>query len=192
MDLQCVVGRNSRGCVEFRIGGIPDVGDALVGVAAIDIKLHRLPIWQIQGASQESATIGRRARLDRIAVRIKLRIRRSGWVRADRCGAAERIGRGGNSCLIERYGNDFMPAKGVYRADINREIIARLPLNIEGRIHGVGKLVVSRVRRKIKWRIAVLYAGSVWHSRDASAWIDRGDGPGITRGRGLKGWSPGT
>jgi hypothetical protein len=33
--LQSVVGRNSRGRVFFRIAGIPDVGDALVDVAAI-------------------------------------------------------------------------------------------------------------------------------------------------------------
>src|ERR1700688_3863049 len=84
-----------------------------------------------------------------------------------------------------------MAPEGIHIPDIDREIVARLPLDVEGRVHRIGKLIIPRVRRKIKRSIAVLYAGGIWHGSNAGIWIDRGNGVRISRGRSLKGCSPG-
>ena len=61
-----------------------------------------------------------------------------------------------------------MPAEGIHPADIDRQIVARLPLDVERGVHGIGKLVVPRVGRQIKRNVAVLEAGGIRQSRNAS------------------------
>ena len=43
-----------------------------------------------------------------------------------------------------------MPAKAIHKSDVNCQVIARLPLNIERAIHCIGKLVLWRINAQVE------------------------------------------
>src|SRR4029077_9396562 len=99
-------------------------------------------------------------------------VERSRRVGADRRGTAEWIGGRGDPGLVERNRNDFVPPESVHAADIDGQIISRLPLNVEGRVHGVGQLVIAGVSRQEKGNIAVLDSASIRERRRQEVAVD--------------------
>ena len=55
-----------------------------------------------------------------------------------------------------------MTAEGVHVPDINRKIAARLPLNVQGRIHGVGQLVGPVIDSQIEGLVSLLREDFHW------------------------------
>ena len=58
--------------------------------------------------------------------------------------------------MVEGDGNYLMTPQVADVADVDREVAARLPLNVQRLVHGIGKLISPRVGSQIKWDIAIL------------------------------------
>ncbi len=65
-----------------------------------------------------------------------------------------------------------MPAKAIHISNINRQIVSRLPLNIERAIHRIGELVAPRVNAQVKGYSAAFDQRRV--GQDYTRWISRG------------------
>src|SRR5580704_13395038 len=86
-----------------------------------------------------------------------------------------RVGRRGDLSLVERYGNDFVASQIPDIANLNRKIVARLPLDIEYLIERVGELVSPVVICKRKQlrstrngcRVRQSYGGGIARGRSA-------------------------
>src|ERR1700728_2070036 len=131
-----MVGRYSGRGVRLRFRRVPDVGNTQVNVSALKRLQVRLPIGQ-------RVRIKKRISEDRVAVRVVL-LKRSSLAN----GAARRR----NLRLVERQGNYGMTPQVADVADLDREIVPRLPLNIQRLVHGVRKLVRAVVVREREQR----------------------------------------
>src|ERR1700728_2978739 len=124
MGLERVVSRDTGGGVGLRFGGIADIGDAQVDIPAFKCLQVRLPVGQRLGS--ESGGIEYRVSVCKVLL-----------VRAS---LQEGMGRRGNLRLIERQGNDLMAAQIADVSNVDREVFAGLPLNVQCLIHRVGEL----------------------------------------------------
>src|SRR6266481_3217029 len=122
MCLKRIVRRNAGRLVRFGFGGVANVRDAKVNVAALVGCQHlALAIWQ---GDWVKAVVRIE---DGIAIGVLLSM---DWIR-----------RGSNSCLVERHGDNLMAAEVADVADLDGEIFTGLPLNIEGVVDGVRQFV---------------------------------------------------
>src|SRR5581483_12143756 len=102
-------------------GGISDIGNAKIDVAAFVSREIGLSVRE--GCRGAGVVIARRC-LHRVSVSVYLAVDRVRWA----C----------DLCLIEGNGNDLMTAEIADIADIDGQIIARLPLPVECVVDGVG------------------------------------------------------
>ncbi len=129
--LQRVVSRDSGRGVTFRFRRISKVGDAQIHVAAFVIGEKQAFVVLVgdTGRSWEDAIYWVR---NGIAVGVLLRVRELGW---------KDVGRRGDAGLVERNGNDSVAAKVADVSDLDSQIVAWLPLNVERVVDGVRQLV---------------------------------------------------
>ncbi len=114
MCLERVVGVDAGGLVVDGLGRVADIGHAMVDVAALIVGQVRRSVGQIDAA-------------DGVAVGVILPVNRRR--------------RGRDVGLVERNRNDLMTADVADVADIDREVVARLPLNIQRVVEGIRQLV---------------------------------------------------
>src|SRR5579862_8403481 len=122
MSLQCVISGNASCRVGFGLCGVADVGDAKIDVSAFKGLEIGLAIREVNRRIRKSGVL----RDDRIPVSVILLERRSlelgvRWSHDLR--------------LIKRQRNNRMTSKISDVTDIDREIVARLPLDIKRLIH---------------------------------------------------------
>jgi hypothetical protein len=64
-----------------------------------------------------------------------------------------------------------MPTKAIHIPNVNRQIVARLPLNIKRRVHSVGELVVPLIGAQIEGYFAKLKTCCIRQSGNTSDWV---------------------
>src|SRR5690242_12692142 len=89
-----------------------------------------------------------------------------------------------------------MPAEAAHITDVHRQVVARLPLNVQRAVHSVGKFVVPRIRAQIEgWRTARDVGADILGTRHATkagrsgGWNDGCRIPGGINDRGSPGES---
>src|ERR1700761_3872183 len=89
-----------------------------------------------------------------------------------------RRGGTGDAGLVERHGNDLMPAQIADIANFYGDVVARLPLNVERVVVSVGKRVLAVVDTKRDRLAAIADRGQVREivAEVRSLRIDRGRG----------------
>src|SRR5579864_8821801 len=128
MSLQCVISGNASCSVGFGLCGVADVGDAKIDVSAFKSLEIGLPIREVNRRVRKTGVLSD----NRIPVGVVLLERRSFefWIR-----------RGDDLRLIEGQRNNRMSSKISDVTDVDCEIVARLPLDVERLVHGIGELV---------------------------------------------------
>ncbi len=142
-----MIGGDARGGVGLGFRRIADVGNAKVDVAAFVGgdhggtvgQAHELAAEAVAGIAVGSVRAGggiqgwiaARGSEDAVTVSVIL--------------AVDGMRRRGDLRLVKRNGNDFVAAEVADVADFDQEIAARLPLDVESLIHGVGKFVFAVV-----------------------------------------------
>ena len=103
----------------------------------IEVSMHCSPAVYAQAAGFRVGLQPEGAN-DRVAIRVILAVDRVRGCRDLR--------------LIERYGNDFVAPEVSDVADLNGEVVAGLPLNIQDLIESIGKLILPIVIRECEQR----------------------------------------
>src|SRR5665213_3955779 len=132
MRLQCVIRGYSFSVVGLRFIRNPDVRIAQIHIAAFRRGDHWLTGWQNEWASVRELVVSTGARicLSGITVGVRLRPGCAG-VGAFGRRSAQRVRWSRGSRLIERDRNNLVATESVHIPDIDGQIVARLPLNIE-------------------------------------------------------------
>ena len=153
VGLQRVVSRNSRGLVTFRFRRVANVGHAQIHVAAFIVGEVGLTVRQVLKVEVRID--------DGIPVGVILLERSTGmdWVR----------GRS-DARLIERNRDHFMSAEIPDVADLDGQIVPRLPLNVKCVVDGVGKLVGAVVGCKGEQLLLFCDACRYPGSRNCGVW----------------------
>ena len=123
MGLQGVVSGNASRYVRQRFGRIAYIRDAKIDVATFIVVQVRLAVGQIDG--------GAGAVLKSVSICVGLPM--------------DGVCRRSDTGLIERKRYDFMTAEIADIADLNSEVVARLPLNIERLIDSIGQFVAVSI-----------------------------------------------
>ncbi len=74
-----------------------------------------------------------------------------------------------------------MPAQSVDVADINSEIAAWLPLNIQRRVHGVGEFIAPVIHAQVERHLPRFETGRVWQVSEPSVRIRASNSGRIAR-----------
>ncbi len=124
VDLQSVIGIDASSLVGDRFSRVSNIRNAKVDVAAFIV-------GQVGGAIGQllSVVVGV---ADGVAVAVILLIGATGERRA---------GRRSDTGLVEGDRDDLMPAAIADEADLDRQIVARLPLDVKSVVEGVRQLV---------------------------------------------------
>src|SRR5208282_5528369 len=118
---------DTGGGVGLRLGGVTDVGNAQVDIPAF----KRLQVRLIIGQQRRCESIVVK---DRVAVSVVL-------LKTQRITLQNGVGRRSDLRLVEWQGNDLVTAQVADIADVDGEVVTRLPLNVESLVERVGKLV---------------------------------------------------
>src|SRR5882757_9720128 len=124
------LGRDTGCLVSLGFGRVSNIRDAKVNVAALIGGKIGLAIGQGGGCAVVKAE-GLARLLHSIAVGIRL--------------AVDGVSGRGNTGLVEGYWDDLVTAKVADVSELDGEVIARLPLDVQGVVDGVGQLVVLGV-----------------------------------------------
>ena len=128
VGLQRIVGGDAGRRVRLGLGGIPDVGNAQVDVSSFKSLLIRLTVGQVNRWIREECVFCD----DRVPISVVL---------LDRSARTDRMSRRGDLRLVEGQRNDLMAAEIADVADLDGEVAARLPLNVQSLVHGVRQFV---------------------------------------------------
>src|SRR5579863_8808349 len=130
VSLERVVRRNTDGSVRLGLRGIADIRNAKVDVAA----LERFLIWRSARGCWSGGQVNRSEWRAYNGVAV-------GVILFERCPRIDGMARRSNLGLIEWEWNYLMAAEVADVADVDSEIVARLPLNIESLVHRIGQFV---------------------------------------------------
>src|SRR5208337_2876535 len=143
--LQRVVHRNARGFVAQRLRRIADVGNAHIDVAAfIRAEVIARRDRRLAGDARQAYGSGSGAvSLEGVAVTVVLPV--------------DGMRRRSDLRLVEGHRNHQVTPQVADVADLNQEVVARLPLNVQGVVDGVGQLVLAVINRNGKKRKPSFY-----------------------------------
>src|SRR5579862_53159 len=128
VSLQSVIGGDACGGIRLGFRGVTDIGNAKIDVSAFKGLLVRLAVGKVDRWVGE----GRVFSDDGISVGVVLL-----KLRALEYGTRRR----GDAGLIEGQRDDFVAAKIADVTDVDDQIVARLPLNVESLIHRIRQFV---------------------------------------------------
>src|SRR5215472_13332386 len=140
---ECVVGVDAGCTVRDGFRSVADVGNAMVDVAAFVVLPIGMTVGKIDGNYFAGFVVGGNG----VAVGVDLSVDGTAGVR--------------DAGLIEGNGDDLMTAEVADVSDLEGEVFARLPLDVERVVVGVGKFVGAVVDAERDGLAIVLDLGDV-------------------------------